>query len=182
MVGDDALGLGVGWGWAVWVAVSEVRCLTGFRVFGGGFWFSGEVVVRCGSLFAFSFAFLHRLCCTDSRNTFAMWMPPDLLSARSGRVEVMLSIPSPIVNLKHGRWESAVLARTTSLEFSVRSLVRAWRVRRFRVSVAGCESFKSIVAGIRAQGGLWRPFVGRGNSRGRSISGAGTSERVQDVC
>jgi len=41
MVGDDALRLVVNGG----LAVSEVRCLTGFRGFGGGFWFSGDGVV-----------------------------------------------------------------------------------------------------------------------------------------
>jgi len=60
----------------------------------------------------------------------------------------MLGIPRPSVNFKCGSWESAVRARAPSLKTGVRSLLRAWRMRRFGVSVAGCESFESVIAGI----------------------------------
>jgi len=104
--------------------------------------------VGCGCLLAFSCVLLHRLRCSGSKNSFAVWMPPHLLSARSGRVEVMVGIPRPVVSFKRGRWESAVRARTPSLKIFVRSFLRAWRTRRFGVSVARCESFESFVAGL----------------------------------
>ncbi len=101
----------------------------------------------CGCLLAFSCVLLHRLCCSGSKNSFAVWMPPHLLSARSGGVEVMVGIPRPVVSFKRGRRESAVRARTPSLKIIVRSSLRAWRMN-FGDSVAGCESFESVVAGI----------------------------------
>lgn len=154
VVGDDALRLVVGGRLAVWVAVSELRCLTGFRVFGGGRWFIREAVVGCGSLLAFSFVFNHRLCCTFSENSFAMWMPPHLLSACSRGVQVMLKVFRPIVNVIRGPWESAVRARAPSLKIIVRCLLRAWRTTRFGVSVAGCQSFESVVARIEHREGF----------------------------
>ncbi len=125
MVGDDALRLVVGGGLAV-LAVLEVRCLTGFRGFGGRGWLIRDAVVGCGFLLASSFVFVHRLCCSCSKNTFAVWMPPHLLSACAGGVEVILSIPRPIVTLIHERWEPAVRARAPSLKISVRGLLFAW--------------------------------------------------------
>lgn len=122
--------------------------MIGFRGFDNEGCLIREVVMGRGSLFISSFVFPHRLCCSGSNNSFTMRMPPHLLSACSGGVEVVLGIPRPIVDLIHGRWESAVRACASSLEIGVCRVLRAWRMRRFGVSVAGGESFESVEAGI----------------------------------
>lgn len=119
VVGDDALGLGIGGGLAVWLPALGVCCLTGFRGSGCGGWLSGDAVVGCGSPSTCFLVLLNRLCCSGSKNSFAMGMPPHLLSTCSRGVEVVLSIPRPIVILIHRRWESAERARAPSFKIGV---------------------------------------------------------------